>query len=62
LRNAKGKLFVSVVALRPKVVFSGLHRPTEADFPGLHHKAHEEYFIANSVVTEVLCESRMETI
>ncbi len=61
-RNAKGKLFVSVVTLRPKVMFSGLYRPTEADFPDMHHRAHEECFIANSVVTEVLCEPRMETI
>lgn len=55
-RNATGKLFVSVVTLRPQVIFSPLRKPTEAEFPDMHHRAHEECFIANSVMTEVRCE------
>ena len=55
-KNANGKLFVSVVTLRPQVQFSGAHLPTRAEVDAMHHAAHEECFIANSVKTQVLCE------
>lgn len=55
-KNANGKLFVSVVTLRPQVQFSGEHLPTRAEIDAMHHAAHEECFIANSVKTQVLCE------
>jgi organic hydroperoxide reductase OsmC/OhrA len=55
-KNANGKLFVSVVTLRPDVQFSGEHLPTRAEVDAMHHAAHEECFIANSVKTQVLCE------
>jgi organic hydroperoxide reductase OsmC/OhrA len=55
-KNARGKLFVSRVALRPTIAFSGAKRPSEADLHKLHHDAHEECFIANSVLTEVVVE------
>jgi organic hydroperoxide reductase OsmC/OhrA len=53
-KNAAGKLFVSKVTLRPIIVFSGDKRPGEADIAALHHRSHEECFIANSVKTEVV--------
>lgn len=56
-RNAKGKLFVSSVVLRPAITFSGSKRPGAADLERLHHVAHEECFIANSVLTDVKVES-----
>lgn len=52
-KNASGKYWVSRVTLRPKVAFSGEHKPTNEEFLALHHTAHEECFIANSVKTEV---------
>lgn len=55
-KNAEGKLAMTVVTLRPEVVFSGAQLPTRADIDALHHEAHEECFIANSVKTEVRCE------
>jgi organic hydroperoxide reductase OsmC/OhrA len=55
-KNSSGKSFVSVVTLRPDVRFSGDRVPTEAEVEQLHHQAHEECFIANSVRTEVRCE------
>jgi organic hydroperoxide reductase OsmC/OhrA len=55
-KNANGKLVVSVVTLRPDVQFSGEHLPTRADIDAMHHAAHEDCFIANSVKTQVLCE------
>jgi organic hydroperoxide reductase OsmC/OhrA len=55
-RNEQGKLAMTRVTLRPAVTFSGDHRPSREDLDQLHHKAHEECYIANSVRTEVVCE------
>jgi len=55
-RNAEGKLAMTRVVLRPRVVFSGDPRPGPADLAAMHHEAHAECFIANSVKTEVTCE------
>ncbi len=52
-RNAAGKTAMLQVTLRPQVKFSGEPRPGAADIERLHHRAHEECFIANSVTTEV---------
>ena len=57
-RNAAGKLVVDVVTLRPLVVFSDAKRPDRAALDALHHAAHEECFIANSVRSEVVVEPR----
>ena len=54
-KNAKGKLFVSHCTLRPKIVWGGT-APSPADIEAMHHKAHEECFIANSVLTEITVE------
>ena len=55
-KNESGKLWVSVVTLRPEVRFSGATPPSDAVQRQLHHRAHEECFIANSVKSEVRCE------
>jgi organic hydroperoxide reductase OsmC/OhrA len=55
-KNAQGKVAVTRVTLRPEVSFSGERLPTRADIEHLHHTAHDECYIANSVKTEVLCE------
>ena len=52
-KNAHGRLYLARVTLRPRIVFSGSRRPTDADLDELHHHAHEECYIANSVLTEV---------
>lgn len=54
-KNAKGKLFVSHCTLRPKITWGG-PAPSAAEIEALHHKSHEECFIANSVLTEVTVE------
>jgi organic hydroperoxide reductase OsmC/OhrA len=53
-KNERGKLFVSKVTLDPKIAFSGDKRPSPEEIAGLHHRSHEECFIANSVRTEVV--------
>lgn len=52
-KNEKGIPWVSAVTLHPKIVYSGEKQPTPADVDKLHHLAHEQCFIANSVKTEV---------
>lgn len=52
-KNEKGKLFVSHVALKPLVTWSGDKRPTPEEIDRLHHRAHEECYIANSLRAEV---------
>jgi organic hydroperoxide reductase OsmC/OhrA len=53
-KNENGKLYVSNVTLSPAVTFTGAKRPTQADVDALHHHAHEECYIANSVKAEVV--------
>lgn len=53
-KNARGKLFVSKVALRPRIAFAGTQPPNAAQLAELHHHAHEECYIANSVLTEIV--------
>ncbi|MBY5794592.1 OsmC family protein [Rhizobium leguminosarum] len=54
-KNAEGRLAMTVVTLRPHVVFSGEKQPSLSELESLHHRAHDECFIANSVKTEVRC-------
>ncbi len=54
-KNVEGKLAVTRVTLRPKMVFSG-SPPTRAQIDEMHHLAHEGCFIANSVKTDITVE------
>ena len=53
-KNEKGVPWMSRVTLNPKIVYSGEKKPTPADEEHLHHLAHEQCYIANSVKTEVV--------
>lgn len=55
-KNADGRMAMTVVTLRPRVDFSGDSVPTREQVERMHHLAHEECYIANSVRTEVRCE------
>ncbi|TEA78793.1 OsmC family protein [Allopusillimonas ginsengisoli] len=55
-KNTQGKMAVSLITLRPEVQFSGDHLPSPDEINHMHHEAHEECFIANSIKTEVRCE------
>jgi organic hydroperoxide reductase OsmC/OhrA len=55
-RNADGRMAMTQVVLRPRVVFSGERSPDPEELLRLHHRAHDACFIANSVTTEVRCE------
>jgi organic hydroperoxide reductase OsmC/OhrA len=55
-KNAEGKLAMTRVTLHPAVNFGGEHLPGKDEIDAMHHQAHEECFIANSVKTDVRCE------
>ena len=54
-RNADGKMAMTRVVLRPAIAFAVT--PTDEAIAALHHVAHADCFIANSVTTEVLIEA-----
>ena len=58
-KNQRGKMWVSKVTLAPAITFAGEKRPTPAQFDELHHLAHEECFIANSVKSEIVVQGAM---
>ena len=52
-KNDKGVPCVSAVVLKPRIVYAGEKRPSSAEEDRLHHDAHEQCFIANSVKTDI---------
>jgi organic hydroperoxide reductase OsmC/OhrA len=58
-KNAEGEVAITKVTLRPVTKFSGGKLPDQAALDALHHAAHEQCFIANSIRSEVRCEPRL---
>ena len=56
-KGEDGKIRISRITLRPKIVWGG-EAPDEADIHELHHKSHQACFIANSITSEVMIEPR----
>lgn len=54
-KDVNGRAFIAKVVLHPKTEFSGDHVPDADEIKFMHHEAHQECFIANSVKTEVQC-------
>ncbi|MBP6546985.1 MAG: OsmC family protein [Phenylobacterium sp.] len=54
---APGRLALTRVWLRPAITWQG-DAPTAPQLDQLHHEAHDECYIANSVKTEVVVEAR----
>jgi organic hydroperoxide reductase OsmC/OhrA len=55
-KNAEGQMAMTQVVLRPVVEFSGARMPTQEDLEAIHHRAHEQCYIANSVKSAVRVE------
>ncbi|MDP3661122.1 OsmC family protein [Phenylobacterium sp.] len=55
--NAVGRLAITRITLRPEVIYDGAAPSTEAS-EALHHAAHRDCFIANSVTTDIQVEGR----
>ena len=58
-RNERGRMWVSRVTLAPAITFSGDKRPTSEQLDELHHLAHDECYIANSIKSEVVVKGAM---
>ncbi|MGY3944948.1 OsmC family protein [Aeromonas tecta] len=54
--DERGRQSITRVTLRPQVLFAGERQPSLAELEQLHHQAHEQCFIANSVRTQVSTE------
>ncbi len=55
-KNERGRLFIANVTLRPKIRWSSEPEPTSVQIAQMHYQAHEECFIANSVITDIRIE------
>ena len=60
-KNAEGRWAMTKVTLRPYIVFNG-NQPSAAGLDQLHHRAHEECYIANSVRSEVAVEPQQAPV
>ncbi|HEY0880383.1 MAG TPA: OsmC family protein, partial [Archangium sp.] len=58
LANDGGGQSITEVVLRPRIAWSGERTPTAEELEALHHRAHEECFIARSVKTQIRVEAR----
>ena len=55
-KTAAGVAWVSRVTLSPQIAYAGDKQPTAAELADLHHHAHEQCFISNSIKSEVVVE------
>ena len=55
-KDSDVKVSMTKVILKPQVAFSGDKQPIMEQLEKMHHQAHEQCFIANSVKTEVVTE------
>jgi len=55
-KNERGILWVSSVVLHPRITYAGARTPSREEVEQMHHAAHEQCYIANSVKTEVRVE------
>lgn len=55
-RNADGKKAMTLITLRPAISWGGARRPGRAELDAMHHEAHEQCYIANSIKAEVVIE------
>ncbi|MCU6432843.1 OsmC family protein [Undibacterium sp. Jales W-56] len=55
-KNEHGKLAITKITLRPLVIFSGDRQATSEELAALHHQAHEECYIANSLRADIVIE------
>ena len=52
-KNERGVPWMSLIQLNPRISYSGEKTPSAEDIQQLHHLAHEQCYIANSIKTDV---------
>ena len=55
-KRADGKVALTSVTLRPRIRFIGDRQPDADEIERLHHRSHQDCFIANSINSEVSIE------
>jgi organic hydroperoxide reductase OsmC/OhrA len=55
-KNERGIPWVSSVVLRPRITYAGSKTPDREEEEQMHHAAHEQCFVANSVKTDIRVE------
>lgn len=55
-KNPAGKLAFSRITLRPSIRFLAEKTPSAEELDALHHRAHDECFIANTLKCEIVVE------
>lgn len=53
-KNQAGKFYISKITLSPRIVFSGDKRTDAAEIAELHHRAHQECYIAHSIRADIV--------
>ena len=53
-KNAAGEMYISTVTLKPRIHFSGEKIPSDEKIMEMHHLAHRQCFIANSIISKVI--------
>lgn len=53
-KNSEGKICFTKISLQPNITFSDGRNPSPAELEKLHHDAHEECYIANSIKSDVV--------
>jgi organic hydroperoxide reductase OsmC/OhrA len=56
-KTLEGRLAITRITLRPRIEFSGDKAPTAEELASLHHSAHDQCYIANSLRSEVVVET-----
>jgi organic hydroperoxide reductase OsmC/OhrA len=56
-KNAEGRIAITLITLRPQIRFSSEKIPTSEELDAIHHSAHEQCYIANSLKADVVIES-----
>ena len=52
-----GKQWISTITLDPRIEWSGEKRPTADELAEMHHAAHEQCYIANSIRSAIIIRS-----
>jgi organic hydroperoxide reductase OsmC/OhrA len=56
-KDGNGRMSMTRIALRPVIDFSGERRPDGTELAALHHQAHAQCYIANSIKADVTIEA-----
>lgn len=59
-KDARGRMSMTNITLRPAIVFGGTAWPSEEEIAAIHQEAHEKCYVANSLKTQITIEPAIE--